>query len=694
MITQLLNILTITACLQIANPVHISSEMKELERGEAELVFTASIDAGWHVYSTELGNDGPISATFNAVKMEGAELVGKLQARGKEIKQYDKLFDMDVRYFEKAVTFVQKIRFTKPTYNIDCYVEYGACNDRSCLPPSKANLRLSGKSPRPPHMEGQIPPPRPEDGQRPPRPDDGEMAPNPDNGQQPPKPEDSNMNPDPVAEAGVNTDSTATGESDLSQLWQPVINELQHYNGDTGTTEGMSWWIIFLEGLLGGFIALFTPCVWPIIPMTVSFFLKRNKDHAKAIREATTYGLSIVVIYVLLGLAVTLLFGASALNALATNAVFNILFCLLLVVFAASFLGAFELTLPASWSNKIDEKSGNTTGLLSIFLMAFTLALVSFSCTGPIIGFLLVAVSTQGSIVAPTIGMLGFAIALAIPFTLFAMFPSLLKSAPKSGGWMNVIKVTLGFIELAFALKFLSVADLAYGWHILDREVFLSLWIVIFGLLGCYLLGWLKFPHDDESHRTNVPQFFLAMASLAFTVYMIPGLWGAPLKAISAFAPPMNTQDFNLQKTTTEAKYKDYELGMAAAKAEGKPVIIDFTGFGCVNCRKMEAAVWTDNQVANILNDKYVLISLYVDDKTALPEPLEVTENGQTNVLRTVGDKWSYLQRVKFGANAQPFYVLLDNDGKPLAGSRAYDEDIQAYIDFLNQGLKNYKAQR
>ena len=694
MITQLLNILTIAACLQMANPVHISSEMKELERGEAELVFTASIDAGWHVYSTELGNDGPISATFNAVKMEGAELVGKLQARGKEIKQYDKLFEMDVRYFEKAVTFVQKIRFTKPTYDIDCYVEYGACNDRSCLPPSKANLRLSGKSPRPPHMEGQIPPPRPEDGQRPPRPDDGEMAPSPDNGEQPPKPEDSNTNPDLVAEAGANTDSTAMGESDLSQLWQPVINELQHYNGDTGATEGMSWWIIFLEGLLGGFIALFTPCVWPIIPMTVSFFLKRNKDRAKAIREATTYGLSIVVIYVLLGLAVTLLFGASALNALATNAVFNILFCLLLVVFAASFLGAFELTLPTSWANKIDEKSGNTTGLLSIFLMAFTLALVSFSCTGPIIGFLLVAVSTQGSIVAPTIGMLGFAIALAIPFTLFAMFPSLLKSAPKSGGWMNVIKVTLGFIELAFALKFLSVADLAYGWHILDREVFLSLWIVIFGLLGCYLLGWLKFPHDDEEHRTNVPQFFLAMASLAFTVYMIPGLWGAPLKAISAFAPPMNTQDFNLQKTTTEAKYKDYELGMAAAKAEGKPVIIDFTGFGCVNCRKMEAAVWTDNQVANILNDKYVLISLYVDDKTALPEPLEVTENGQTNVLRTVGDKWSYLQRVKFGANAQPFYVLLDNDGKPLAGSRAYDEDIQAYIDFLNQGLKNYKAQR
>ena len=425
--------------------------------------------------------------------------------------------------------------------------------------------------------------------------------------------------------------------------------------------------------------------------MTVSFFLKRNKERSKAIREAVTYGISIVVIYVVLGLVVTLLFGASALNALSTNAVFNIFFCLLLVVFAASFFGAFEITLPSSWSNKIDAKSENTSGLLSIFLMAFTLTLVSFSCTGPIIGFLLVAVSTQGSILAPTIGMLGFAIALAIPFTLFAMFPSLLKSAPKSGGWMNVVKVVLGFIELAFALKFLSVADLAYGWHILDRETFLALWIVIFGLLGVYLLGWLKFPHDDEGNRTNVPQFFLAMISLAFAIYMIPGLWGAPLKAISAFAPPMNTQDFNLYKASVEAKYHDYEAGMAAAKAEGKPVIIDFTGFGCVNCRKMEAAVWTDPKVANMLNDKYVLISLYVDDKTPLAEPMTVTENGQQRTLRTVGDKWSYLQRVKFGANTQPFYVLIDNEGKPLAGSRSYDEDINAYIDYLQTGIDNYK---
>ena len=663
---------------QMMDPVHFTSQLKDLKNGEAELIFKATIDAGWHVYSTGLGNDGPISASFHQVKMDGAETVGKLQARGKEIKQFDKLFEMEVRYFEQAVTFVQKIKFTKPKYNIDCYVEYGACNDQACLPPSEAQLKATGNAtitPSEAENPQTISPPKVGG-------DKGGLD----------KLKDTafidNTKDTTVLNQTTPNPSYSGGEyGGNSDLWTPVISELQAFNGDAAPTESMAWWLIFIEGLLGGFLALFTPCVWPIIPMTVSFFLKRNKDRAKAIREATTYGLSIVVIYVLLGLAVTLLFGASALNALATNAVFNIFFCLLLVVFAASFLGAFEITLPSSWSNKIDAKSESTTGLLSIFLMAFTLALVSFSCTGPIIGFLLVAVSTQGSIVAPTIGMLGFAIALAIPFTLFAMFPSLLKSAPKSGGWMNVIKVTLGFIELAFALKFLSVADLAYGWHILDREVFLSLWIIIFGLLGAYLLGWVKFPHDDDDRRTNVPRFFLAMASLAFTVYMIPGLWGAPLKAISAFAPPMNTQDFNLQKTVTEAKYKDYEQGMAAAKAEHKPVIIDFTGFGCVNCRKMEAAVWSDPQVADILNNKYILISLYVDDKTPLDAPIEVVENGQNRTLRTVGDKWSYLQRVKFGANAQPFYVILNEEGHPLAGSRSYDEDIQAYIEFLNKGL-------
>lgn len=658
-------ILSVTVSAQMVDPVHFSSQLKMLGGDEAEIVFSARIDDGWHLYSTELGNDGPISASFHANVMDGVKAVGKLMPRGKEISQYDNMFGMKLRFFEKSGSFVQKIKFTKETYKIDCYLEYGACNDEMCLPPSQATLVKSGKAPAAAKDEAVKAEP-----------------------EEPAAPE-----AEPAGAAAQDTvkqdtaAAAAPAVSGTEDLWTPVIDELKAYE-DNPTDSSLLY--IFLAGLAGGFLALLTPCVWPIIPMTVSFFLKRNKDHAKAIREAVTYGASIVVIYVLLGLVVTWLFGASALNALSTNAVFNILFFLLLVVFAASFFGAFEITLPSSWSNKIDQKSENTSGMLSIFLMAFTLTLVSFSCTGPIIGFLLVAVSTQGSIIAPTVGMLGFAIALAIPFTLFAMFPSLLKSAPKSGGWMNVVKVVLGFIELAFALKFLSVADLAYGWHILDRETFVSLWIVIFGLLGIYLLGWLKFPHDDPEHRTNVPQFFLAMISLAFAIYMIPGLWGAPLKAISAFAPPMNTQDFNLQKSAVEAKYTDYDEGMAAAARMGKPVMVDFTGFGCVNCRKMEAAVWTDPTVAEILNDKYVLISLYVDDKTPLAVPMQVTENGQQRTLRTVGDKWSYLQRTKVGANTQPVYVLLDNNGKPLNGSRSYDEDINEYVKFLRTGLDNY----
>lgn len=662
-------IVSLATRAQMADPVHFSTSLKELGNGEAEIIFHATIDNGWHVYSTDLGSGGPIEASFNVVKMDGAEKVGKLTPRGKVINKYDKLFEMNLKYFEGSATFVQKIKFTKPNYTIDCYLEYGACNDETCLPPSEAAFKKSGTA----KVAAE------------------EKA---DAKQEEAKEEESATEEVAAVADTTSTDSAAVvapiDGDEAKALWQPVISELKAFDATASTTNN-SLIYIFLAGFAGGFLALLTPCVWPIIPMTVSFFLKRNKERSKAIKEAVTYGISIVVIYVLLGLVVTLLFGASALNALSTNAIFNILFCLLLVVFAASFFGAFEITLPSSWSNKIDQKSENTSGMLSIFLMAFTLTLVSFSCTGPIIGFLLVAVSTQGSILSPTIGMLGFAIALAIPFTLFALFPSLLKSAPKSGGWMNVVKVVLGFIELAFALKFLSVADLAYGWHLLDRETFLSLWIVLFALLGAYLLGWLKFPHDDPDHRTNVPQFFGGLISLAFAVYMVPGLWGAPLKAISAFAPPMNTQDFNLQKTAVEAKYKDYEAGMAAAKASGKPVMIDFTGFGCVNCRKMEAAVWTDSKVASTINDEYILISLYVDDKTPLAEPIEVTENGQHRTLRTVGDKWSYLQRVKFGANTQPFYVLIDNEGKPLNASRSYDEDIEEYVEFLQKGIENYK---
>ena len=675
----ILLVASVCAMAQMADPVHFTSKLVMLGGDEAQIEFSAKIDNGWHVYSTGLGNDGPISATFNASKMDGVKTVGGLTHKGKEISQFDNMFGMKLRYFEGSVTFIQKIKFTKPQYSINCYLEYGACNDETCMPPTSVDFIKSGNAPAVAKDAA------------------ADKADNAADNAAAANAAATASEEGATAEEGatVSGDSVAASmnvaapdSATAASLWQPVISDLKAY--EAAPTDS-SLLYIFFAGLIGGFLALLTPCVWPIIPMTVSFFLKRNKERSKAIREAVTYGISIVVIYVVLGLVVTLLFGASALNALSTNAVFNIFFCLLLVVFAASFFGAFEITLPSSWSNKIDAKSENTSGMLSIFLMAFTLTLVSFSCTGPIIGFLLVAVSTQGSILAPTIGMLGFAIALAIPFTLFAMFPSLLKSAPKSGGWMNVVKVVLGFIELAFALKFLSVADLAYGWHILDRETFLALWIVIFGLLGVYLLGWLKFPHDDEGNRTNVPQFFLAMISLAFAIYMIPGLWGAPLKAISAFAPPMNTQDFNLYKASVEAKYHDYEAGMAAAKAEGKPVIIDFTGFGCVNCRKMEAAVWTDPKVANMLNEKYVLISLYVDDKTPLAEPMTVTENGQQRTLRTVGDKWSYLQRVKFGANTQPFYVLIDNEGKPLAGSRSYDEDINAYIDYLQTGIDNYK---
>ncbi|WP_288259467.1 cytochrome c biogenesis protein CcdA, partial [uncultured Bacteroides sp.] len=546
-------LIAVVAQAQIQEPVKFKSELKTLAAGEAEIVFTATIDKGWHVYSTDLGDGGPISATFNVEKISGATVVGKLQPKGKEIASYDKLFEMNVRYFESTAQFIQKLKLTGGDYKIEGFLEFGACNDENCLPPTQVEFNFSGKA-------------EAAKGAAVTTPAEKVTVPAEDT-----KPE---TQPASQTETPADTASTgiiggADGPTDINvagniDLWKPVINDLQSY-GETTSQEDMSWFYIFITGFLGGLLALFTPCVWPIIPMTVSFFLKRSKDKKKGIRDAWTYGASIVVIYVTLGLAITLIFGASALNALSTNAVFNILFCLMLVVFAASFFGAFELTLPSKWSNAVDSKAEATSGLLSIFLMAFTLSLVSFSCTGPIIGFLLVQVSTTGSVVAPAIGMLGFAIALALPFTLFALFPSWLKSMPKSGGWMNVIKVTLGFLELAFALKFLSVADLAYGWRILDRETFLALWIVLFALLGFYLLGKIKFPHDDDDTKVGVGRFFMALFSLAFAVYMVPGLWGAPLKAVSAFAPPMQTQDFNLYNNEVHAKFDDYDLGMEYA---------------------------------------------------------------------------------------------------------------------------------
>lgn len=654
--------LMLLACLpmlaQIQDPVQFKTELKTLSDTELQIVFTGKIDAGWHVYSTDLPEGGPISATFNTDKMEGLELVGKLMPQGAEIENFDKVFEMKLRYFEKTATFVQKLKVTAPNYQIEGYLEYGACNDENCLPPTEVSFKFSGKGATGTAATAAA------------------------------QPAETVAETTPAATATPASVTAPAGSTPA--YWTPVVQELNAF-GETTSQQDRSWIYIFFAGFIGGLLALFTPCVWPIIPMTVSFFLKRSKDKKKGIRDAWTYGASIVVIYVTLGLAITLIFGASALNALSTNAIFNILFCLMLVVFAASFFGAFELTLPSKWSNAVDSKAEQTSGLLSIFLMAFTLSLVSFSCTGPIVGFLLVEVSTTGSVIAPTIGMLGFALALALPFTLFAMFPTWLKSMPKSGGWMNVIKVSLGFLELAFALKFLSVADLAYGWGILDRETFLALWIVIFGLLGFYLLGKIKFPHDDDEDHVSVPRFFLALFSLAFAVYMVPGLWGAPLKAVSAFAPPMNTQDFNLYKNEVHAQFDDYEAGMEYAKRNGKPVMLDFTGYGCVNCRKMEAAVWTDPKVNKLMTEDYVLITLYVDNKTPLPEHIQVMENGKERTLRTVGDKWSYLQRAKFGANAQPFYVLIDNEGKPLNKSYSYDEDIDKYVDFLQTGLQNYR---
>lgn len=658
---------------QNLEPIKWSHELKKLSDTDLEIIFTATIAPGWHLYSTDIPDGGPVSTTFNVDEMKGLQLVGDLQTRGKLVTVYEDVFGMELSFFEGSGQFVQKLRVTEPEYSIAGYLNYMSCNDENCLPPTNVEFSYKGKSAKVAAAATTEEPVK-----------DAEAVKQADN-----ETDVVIAVPDTLGAAEGKASSLNAQNDD----WTPVIEELSAYEAGADSSD-LSLIYVFVAGLIGGLLALVTPCVWPIIPMTVSFFLKRSQDKRKGIRDAFIYGVSIIVIYVALGLIVTSIFGASALNELSTNAIFNIFFFLLLVVFAASFFGAFEITLPSSWSNKVDSKAESTTGLLSIFLMAFTLTLVSFSCTGPIIGFLLVEVSTTGNIIAPAVGMFGFALALALPFTLFAMFPSWLKSMPKSGGWMNSVKVVLGFIELALSLKFLSVADLAYGWGILDRETFLALWIAIFALLGLYLLGIIKFPHDDDSNRVGVTRFFLATISLAFAIYMVPGLWGAPLKAVSAFSPPMNTQDFNLYEHEVEAAYHDYDEGMAAARRMGKPVMIDFTGFGCVNCRKMEAAVWTDEKVRDLMTDDYVLIGLYVDDRTPLPQKEVVEENGKKVTLRTVGDKWSYLQRHKFGANAQPFYVLLDNEGKPLNGSYSYDEDVDKYIDFLKTGLRNYEKRK
>ena len=662
---------TAVVLAQFQTPVTIKASQNKVSDDVLEVVFRGTVDAGWHVYGTDFADGGPTRAELTLETQKGVKSEGQLCAVGNVQKKMDEMFGMEVSYMEGTAEFVQRFTITEPEYEVSGYLTYGACNDENCMPPTNVEFNFKGEGKK----MAVVSEPKAEEA----------------------KPEEpAVVEEDTIAEALV----PAVFPVDKgNELWTPVIDELKAFEAGTQTTD-KSLLGIFLLGMLGGLIALLTPCVWPIIPMTVSFFLKRAEDKKKGIRDAITYGISIVVIYVLLGLLVTLIFGASALNALSTNAVFNIFFFLMLMVFGASFLGGFEITLPSSWTNAVDRKSNSTTGLLSIFLMAFTLSLVSFSCTGPIIGFLLVEVSTTGSLLAPTVGMLGFAMALALPFTVFAMFPAWLKQMPKSGNWMNCIKVCLGLLEIAFALKFFSVADLAYGWRLMDREVFLSLWIVIFALMGAYLIGWMRFPHDEDEYdemgeiiqrpRTSVIRFFMALAAFAFALYMVPGLWGAPCKAVSAFAPPMQTQDFRLGEESVEAHFNDYDEGMQYAAAHRMPVMLDFTGYGCVNCRKMEAAVWTNPQVSSLMKEKYVLITLYVDDKTPLPEKLVVKENGVDVTLRTVGDRWSYLQRSKFGANAQPFYVLLNNDGHPLAGSYSYNEDVVAYRNFLEEGLQRY----
>lgn len=664
----------------IRDAVTWSRSVEDKSPTEKVLVFIATVKDPWHLYGTELPKGGPTPTHLLVDKIEGAELVGGLTSTQKPIEKYDPNFEMTLRFFSGKVTFRQKIRITDPKkFAFVGAIRYMACNDEQCLPPANWEFTVQPKE------LGKL----------------GDAAATKLTEETPATTEATATSlGEPSADSVASVDTLSVAPQDTaalasSDLWAPVIPELKAYGDKALNQAEGSLWMLLVGGFLGGLVALVTPCVWPMIPMTVSFFLKRSSDRKKGIRDALLYGIGIIVIYVSLGLIVSAVFGSDALNNLATNAIFNVAFFILLVIFAISFFGAFELVLPASWTAKMDAKADSASGFISIFFMAFTLALVSFSCTGPIIGTLLVQAATSSSgMLAPAVGMLGFALALALPFTLFAIFPNLLQSMPKSGGWMNSVKVVLAFIELALALKFLSIADLAYGWRILDREVFLSLWIVIAILLGLYLLGKIRFPHDAPQEKTPIPALFLAIISFSFAVYMMPGLVGAPLRAISAFAPPLRTQDLNLYNGEVHAKFDDYDAGMAYARQVGKPVMIDFSGYGCVNCRKMEASVWIDPNVKHMLEEDYVLITLMVDEKAPLKEPIEIMENGEKVKLRTVGDKWSYFQRMKFGANAQPFYVLLDHQGKPLAPSYAFNEDVSAYLNFLKSGLSEFDKRK
>lgn len=647
-------ILSGIANAQIYDPVKWDYELKQLSDEEVELIFKATIESPWHLYDMQLPEGGPTPTSITFEKMENGKPKGEVECRSKVHREFDKSFEMELGWYTDEAIFAQKVRLTDKNkkLKVSGNISYMVCNDKNCLPPSTESFSFGEEE----NAISDVP-------------------------------EKKTVTAFQIE--AVEEQPHLSSKNESVDYWKPVFDQWKEAEKETEGKGFLFWLSIFFAGMAGGLFALFTPCVWPIIPMTVSFFLKRSGNKGK--RDAILYGVSIVVIYVALGLLITLLFGASGLNSLSTNAFFNLVFFAMLVVFAVSFFGAFDITLPASWSNSIDNRAGQATGVLSIFLMAFTLALVSFSCTGPIIGTLLVEVATTKSLLAPAVGMAGFAIALAIPFSLFALFPSFLKSAPKSGGWLNSVKVVLGFLELALSLKFFSVADQAYGWGLLDREVFLVLWIVIFVFMGLYLIGKIKFSHDSTLEHVSVPRLFLSMISFAFALYMVPGLWGAPLRGISAFSPSLRTQDFNLYDKEVHAMFDDYDTGMAYAAKVGKPVLVDFSGYGCVNCRKMETAVWIDPKVRKYLTDDYVLITLMVDDKTKLPETMTILENGKEKTLKTIGDKWSYLQRVKFGTNTQPFYVPLDNVGNPLSQPYSYNEDIDKYVRFLEKAITTYR---
>ena len=660
--------------LSQAFPQHVISwkfSLQDKGNGEIELIADATIQQGWHMYDSKIPDNGPYPTSLNFDEIKGAEAVGDFNATGKQATvKYDPVFQMNIGTFDNSARFIQRIKVTdKGSFLITGDVRAQACDDKSCTPPlpnefsftsadlPKTVTATASTAASETEAPGTAVLPT------------GNLS------------QDSSLISSPAA---------VPISVDKELLWTPVTEELNTFG--TQHDGSSSLWSIFLKGLLWGFAALLTPCVWPMIPITVSFFLNRNKKvRRKAVADATLYGASIIFIYVALGLIITAIFGASTLNNIATSAVFNLIFFALLLVFAMSFLGAFELVLPASWTNKMDSKVDSTSGLISLFFMAFTLALVSFSCTGPIIGWLLVEAATQGSYLAPAIGMLGFAIALAIPFTLFAVFPSWLKTLPKSGSWLNSVKVVLGFIVLAVSMKFLSVADLSNGWGILNRDIFLVLWIVIFGILGFYLLGKLKFHGDSDVPHVTIPRLFLSLFSFAFALYLVPGLWGAPLKPISSILPPLSTQDFKLNEVSLNTVYTDYETGMAVAAQTGKPALVSFGGHGCVNCHKMDATVLVDERVKGLIDNEFVYITLMVDERAKLPEMIEVEENGRKTKLKTVGDKWSYLQRHKFAAQSQPYYVILDHSGKPVSPAHAFDENIVNYVNFLETGLRNFK---